>query len=103
MAQDYISKYKDTFLSEAREHVNSMNKFLLKLEKHPSALELVSDIFREAHTLKSMAAAMNYHKTSRLCHATEDVLDAIRKKQIRPQDCIDTLFECFDALVPLFG
>lgn len=93
-----LSKYKDTFLSEAKEHVASMNRSLLKLEKNPKKLELVSDIFREAHTLKSMSAAMEYDKTARLCHTTEDVLDAIRKKKVKLDVCIDLLFESFDTL-----
>ncbi|MBU1148305.1 MAG: chemotaxis protein CheA, partial [Candidatus Omnitrophica bacterium] len=93
-----MAKYKDTFLSEAREHVDSMNKSLLKLEKYPNKLELVSDIFREIHTLKSMSAAMDYNKTSHLCHAVEDVLDAIKKKKIKSDKCIDLLFESFDTL-----
>jgi len=93
-----LSKYKDTYLSEAREHVDSMNKALLKLEKQPTKLELISEIFREIHTLKSMSAAMDYNKSAELCHAIEDVLDVLKKKKMRLEDCIDTLFESFDAL-----
>jgi len=93
-----LSKYKDTFLSEAKEHVDAMNKALLKLEKHPSKLELVSDIFRETHSLKSMSAAMDYNKTSQLCHAIEDILDMVRKKKVKPDKPIDILFESFDTL-----
>jgi len=96
--QEELSKYKDTFLSEAKEHVASMSKSLLKLEKSPAKLELVNDIFREAHTLKSMAATMGYNKASALCHAIEDVLDILKKKKMRSEDCIDILFESFDSL-----
>ena len=97
MVED-LSKYKDTFLSEAKECIALMNKALLKLEKSPAKLEFVNDIFRQAHTLKSMADTMSYNKTVRLCHAMEDVLDAIKKKKIKPDMCVDKLFECFDAL-----
>lgn len=93
-----LNKYKDIFLSEAKEHVASMNASLLKFEKSPAKVELVNDIFRHAHTLKSMAATMDYTKTTALCHTMEDVLDAIKKRKIKPVKCIDTLFECFDAL-----
>jgi len=98
MAQEDLSKYKDTFLSEAKEHVASMNKALLKLEKDPSKIALVNDIFRAAHTLKSMSAAMGYNKTSAFCHAIEDVLDMLKKKKMRLADCVDILFESFDTL-----
>jgi len=97
MSED-LGKYKDLFLREAKEHVGAMNDALLDLEKNPTELELISRIFREAHTLKSMAATMYYDKIVELCHAMEDVLDAIRKKRIEPGSCVDSLFECFDAL-----
>ena len=93
-----LSKYKDVFLSEAKEHLASMNKSLLKLEKNPAEIELANDIFRASHTLKSMAATMNYHKMAALCHAMEDVLEVIKKKKIKLDECVDILFECFDTL-----
>jgi len=94
-----LSKYKDTFLSEAKEHVSSMEKSLLKLEKKPSKAEFLNAIFHEVHTLKSMAATMEYNSIAKLCHAIEDVLDAIKKKKIKPDKCVDILFECVDTLV----
>ncbi len=97
MVQD-TDKYKDVFLSEAKDHVQAMNETLLKLERDPAELELVNDIFRHAHTLKSMAATMDYQKTARLCHALEDVLEAIRKKEIKLTSSVDLLFESFDTL-----
>ncbi len=97
MAQD-TDKYKDVFLNEAKEHMEAMNETLLRLEKDPAELELVNEIFRHAHTLKSMAATMDYHKTAQLCHALEDVLDAIKRKKVKPDKFADILFECFDTL-----
>ena len=92
------SKYKDIFLSEAKEHIQAMESSLLELEKSPAKMEFVSSIFRETHTLKSMAATMDYSQTGTLCHAIENVLDAVRKKKIKPDKCFDALFECFDTL-----
>jgi len=97
MQQD-LSKYKDVFLSEAKQHIKAMESALLKLEKDPSKIQLVNNIFREAHTLKGMAATMDYNKTASLCHAMEDVLDAIKKKEINLKSSVDTLFESFDTL-----
>src|SRR4030042_4536710 len=97
MSED-LSKYKDAFLSEAKEHVSSMEKSLLNLEKSPAKAEFLSTIFREAHTLKRMAATMDYGGMAKLCHAIEDVLDAIKNRKIKPEKCVDVLFECFDNL-----
>lgn len=93
-----LNKYKDVFLSEAKEHIDSMNKSLLKLEKAPGKMELINDIFRASHTLKSTAATMNYDNTATLCHAVEDALDSIKKRKIKPDKVVDILFECFDTL-----
>lgn len=97
MSEDLI-KYKETFLSEAKERISSMEKSLLKLEKKPAKTEFLSAIFREVHTLKSMAATMDYNNMTKLCHAIEDVLDAIKTKKITANKCIDAMFECFDTL-----
>lgn len=95
---DNINKYREAFLSEAKEHLAGMNKALLKLEKKPGKMELVNDIFRETHTLKSMAATMEYNKASLLCHSVEDVLDAVRKKKVKLEESADALFKSFDTL-----
>lgn len=91
-------KYKDIFLSEAKNLIEIMNKALLKLEKNPTKMELVNDIFRSVHTLKGMADTMDYQKTVQLCHALEDLLDLIKRKKIKMDRSVDVLFECFDTL-----
>ncbi|MFH1798870.1 MAG: chemotaxis protein CheA, partial [Candidatus Omnitrophota bacterium] len=58
----------------------------------------INDIFRAAHTFKSSAAMMGYDKVSGLCHAMEDMLDGIKKNKIKLENCVDTLFKCFDTL-----
>lgn len=91
-------KFKDVFLSKAKKDLSMMNSSLLKLEKNPKDINSINDIFRAAHTFKSSAAMMGYEKTSRLCHAMEDMLDGIRKNRTKLETCIDTLFKCFDTL-----
>jgi len=91
-------KYKDIFLSEARELIEMMNKTLLNLEKNPAKVGLVNDIFRGVHTLKGMADTMDYQKTVQLCHSMEDVLDSIKRKKVKVDKNVDILFECFDTL-----
>ena len=77
-----VSKYREMFLSEAKDHLQLLNDSLLRLEKNPADLKPVDEMFRAAHTLKSMAATVNYNKLAGLCHAIEDVLDKVRKKEI---------------------
>jgi two-component system chemotaxis sensor kinase CheA len=94
-----VSKYKDMFLSEVKDNLQLLNGSLLKLEKKPADLKPVDEMFRAAHTLKGMAATMNYDKMAGLCHSIEDVLDKVRKKEreLTPE-MVEVFFECFDVL-----
>ena len=97
MPQD-VAQYTELFLSEAKQHLLAMNQALLKLEKSPGKTERLDDLLRALHTLKGMAATMDYDHTARLCHAMEDVVDAIRKHTLQVAACVDVLFECLDAV-----
>ena len=93
-----MTKYKEVFLTEAKEHVAAMNAGLVALEKNPGKTKHLDEIFRASHTLKSMSAAMDYTKMAGLCHAMEDLLEAIRHDKIELKPCVETLYECFDSL-----
>ena len=93
------NQYMDMFLDESHEHLQSLNEGLLSLEENPEDISVVNDIFRNAHTLKGMSATMGYNKIAELTHEMEDVLDLIRKEQLKlDEDIIDTLFKCLDSL-----
>ncbi|MCR5756511.1 MAG: chemotaxis protein CheA [Selenomonas sp.] len=93
------NQYMDMFLDESHEHLQSLNEGLLSLEENPDDISVVNDIFRNAHTLKGMSATMGYNKIAELTHEMEDVLDLIRKEQLKlDEDIIDTLFKCLDSL-----
>ncbi len=93
------NQYMDMFLDESHEHLQSLNEGLLSLEENPEDIAVVNDIFRNAHTLKGMSATMGYNKIAELTHEMEDVLDLIRKEQLKlDEDIIDTLFKCLDSL-----
>ena len=77
-----LSKYKDEFISEARDHLDSLNKDLVELEKSPNDEEIIHRLFRSFHTLKGNAAAMGYNKFSELAHSLEDALSKIKDKEL---------------------
>ncbi|SDG37294.1 two-component system, chemotaxis family, sensor kinase CheA [Selenomonas sp. WCT3] len=93
------NQYMEMFLDESHEHLQSLNEGLLSLEENSEDVSVVNDIFRNAHTLKGMSATMGYNKIAELTHEMEDVLDLIRKEQLKlDEDIIDTLFKCLDSL-----
>ena len=93
------NQYMDMFLDESHEHLQSLNEGLLRLEENMEEIGAVNDIFRNAHTLKGMSATMGFAKIAELTHEMEDVLDLVRKEQLKlNEDIMDTLFKCLDSL-----
>ncbi len=93
------NQYKEMFLEESREHLQSLNDGLLSLEDNSDDLSVLNEIFRSAHTIKGMSATMGYNKIAELTHDMENVLDLLRKEQLKvSSDIVDRLFKCIDAL-----
>lgn len=93
-----IDKYKDAYLREARQYLDTLNSSLIKLEKTPGNSSLFVPMLHACHTYKSISGIARYLKTSTLCHAIEDVLVGVKKKELKVGACVDLLFQCFDAL-----
>lgn len=94
-----MNQYLDIFIEESKEHLQSLNESLLKMENDPGDLSLINEIFRVAHTLKGMSGTMGFTRMAKLTHDMENVLSVFRngEKKMQP-DHIDVLFECLDAL-----
>ena len=94
-----MSQYIEIFIEETKEHVQNLNQSLLQLEKNPTDMVILNEIFRVAHTLKGMAGTMGFTKMTTLTHDMEDVLQAIRSGEIKINTkLVDILFKCLDAL-----
>ncbi|WP_088041206.1 chemotaxis protein CheA [Bacillus sp. EAC] len=94
-----MNQYLDLFIDESREHLQNINENLLELEKDPTNLAIVNEIFRSAHTLKGMSATMGYEDLANLTHQMENVLDAIRNNKLTVNSSIlDVVFQSIDDL-----
>ncbi|MFO8057088.1 MAG: chemotaxis protein CheA [bacterium] len=94
-----VSKYKSLFLSETQELLQAMNDALLKLEQEPADQDAVNELFRNAHSIKGMAASMGYENIRDLAHALENLMDGFRKQATPPgSDAMDILFKGLDVL-----
>jgi len=94
-----MSKYKDLFISEAREHVQGMSNRILVLEKEPASEQSINELFRHAHSVKGMSASMGYAKIAELSHYLEDMMDVVRKGQVSVSSGVtDILLEGVDVL-----
>lgn len=75
-----MSQYRELFISETREHLRSFNELIVAMEKDADDEEQINSLFRNAHSMKGMAAAMGYGDFSDLAHKIEDFMDKVRKK-----------------------
>lgn len=93
------NQYLEMFIEESKEHLQACNEHLLELEKNPSDIAIVNEVFRSAHTLKGMSATMGYEDIANLTHKMENVLDLIRnnKLQVKPE-LLDVVFVAVDQL-----
>lgn len=93
------SEYESLFLSEAQEILNSLNVTLVELEKEPDDSSLLHEVFRQSHTLKSLAQSMGYEEMGRLTHSMENALALLRSGRLKAEkDIVDLLFESLDAI-----
>lgn len=93
------NQYLEVFIDESNEHLQSCSESLLVLEQNPDNIEIVNDIFRNAHTLKGMSATMGFEDIADLTHKMENVLDAIRNHRIQvTAELLDVVFESVDHL-----
>ena len=98
------NQYRDLFITEAREIVTALNTALVTLEKKPEDRDQLNEIFRQAHTLKGMAATMNYEEITNLTHEMEEVFHFIRQGELWfDKVTMGILFECCDALSALIN
>lgn len=94
-----MSQYTDLFLAEAKEHLDSLNENLLVLEKETGNIEILHEIFRSAHTLKGMAAAMGFEGITELTHEMESALMLLKEGKVAvTPNVVDILFRCLDIL-----
>lgn len=66
------------FILEARECLETIGQRLLQIERDPTNLELLNDLFRSVHTLKGNCGMFEFEALERVVHAGEDVLDRVR-------------------------
>jgi two-component system chemotaxis sensor kinase CheA len=101
-ASDVPSRLARIFLSELDERLTTFDADLLALEKPAPAdeqAEIVTRLFRDAHSLKGAAASVGAGNIEMMCQQLEDTLAALRDgKRLLDDACCDGLFAAADAL-----
>jgi len=87
------------FVSEAMEHLESIELNLINLEQSPDDKECINAIFRPFHTIKGVSGFLNLQNIHKFAHAVESLLDDARNDKISVnQLIIDAVLEAVDFL-----
>lgn len=90
------------FIEEAREHLDTLERGLLDLQRIVSDPEYINELFRAAHSVKGGAAMLGFDSIHKTAHNLEDCLKLLKENPIRINQQVETLFlEGFDALKAL--
>ncbi|MBI3185408.1 MAG: chemotaxis protein CheA [Myxococcales bacterium] len=94
-----MSKYLSLFVTEATEHLESLGRDLVELEKTGGTASIDS-MFRHAHSVKGMAASMGFEVAATLAHRVEDLVDAVRSDaSLLDRELVDLLLSTTDTLL----
>ncbi len=87
------------FISEAEEYLELLEQSVVKLEKDLQNPDLLDNVFRAVHTLKSMAATMEFKDIAALSHEMENLFYLLRAGRVKVTLEMVTLFlKCRDTL-----
>jgi len=87
------------FISEAREHLDSIELNMVEWERSPEDKEIINSIFRPFHTIKGVAGFLSLKKINHLSHQLENVLDEAREgKILLTPELSDLIFDGVDVL-----
>lgn len=99
---EFLKRLIATFLIEAREHVQALGSGLLELQaggSREAQLPQVEVLFREAHSLKGAARAVNASEVEQLCQAIEHTFGAVKAgKQVLSAEVIEELHRAVTSL-----
>ncbi len=77
-----MDAYRDVFLAESGDYLQQITDALLALESEPGDAAPVEAVFRGAHSLKGMSAAMGYERSADLTHKMETFMDRVRRGEL---------------------
>ena len=76
------ARFRAMFAEEAEGRLATLSELLLELERNGEDQDLLSSVFREAHTLEGAAAVVGLADVLRVAHAMEEVLEGNRRQRV---------------------
>jgi len=99
---EFMRELMATFAIEAQEQIQAINKHLLALEKRPDPKTITwlwKEIFREAHSLKGAARAVNLQKVNDLAHCLETLFGQLQAHKLHTTaEIFDLIYRALDGV-----
>ena len=98
--EEFIKRLQATFRVEAEEHLQALSAGLTELERTADGERegILERIYREAHSLKGAARAVDATEVEETSHALESVLAGLRRGEAAPEGLTDALQRVVDGL-----
>ena len=105
---ELLKKLRAAFKMEASERLASISSSLLNQEKAfdlgEDNKEILDIVFREAHSLKGAARAVNYSDIETICQALEEVFSSLKRKDISfSSEMFDVFHSCLELIETLLN
>src|SRR5690606_28022521 len=92
-----VNPLLEQFLSETRDFLQGIGEKLMELEHAPGDAGVMVELFRLVHTLKGNSGLFDFPEMTRVLHAGEDLMDAVRDMRIPySQTLADNLLDAMD-------
>ncbi|MDD3149468.1 MAG: hybrid sensor histidine kinase/response regulator [Candidatus Gastranaerophilales bacterium] len=97
--EEEIIEILNIFREEGEEIVQRLNQNLLKLESNPTNANIISELFRDAHSIKGSARMTGLNDIQALAHKLEDILGYAKEEKLTITPAIvDTLCKTVDCI-----
>jgi len=98
------TRLRKAFLEEAEELCQKLGDSLLALETDRGNTDVVNEVFRLTHSLKSESALMGFTALSELAHRMEDVLGSVREgRLVLEKPVMDGIFAGSDLIAEMMA
>lgn len=96
---DLDAEVLEYFFPEAQEYLETITLSMLRLEKDPTDMETIQQLFRAAHTLKGSAYTVGFQAVGDITHHVENFVGAIRDRRMRvTPELTDLIFRAVDGI-----
>jgi len=97
--ENEIEEILNIFREESEEQIQKLNKNLLKLEANPKDNAAISELFREAHSLKGASRMIGLNDIQNIAHKLEDVFGMTKEFRLKiTPEIIDVLCKSIDCI-----